>query len=40
MKVLALCHHTSAEDLAAADVVRESILDLDLDDVIRALRGK
>ena len=40
MKVLALCHHTSAEDLAAADVVRESILDLDLDDVILALRGK
>ena len=40
MKVLALCHHTSAEDLADADVVRASILDLDLDDVIRALRGK
>jgi beta-phosphoglucomutase len=40
MKVLALCHNASAEDLAGADVVRASILDLDLDDVIRALRGK
>ena len=40
MKVLALCHHTSAEDLADADVVRASILDLDLDDVLRALRGR
>jgi HAD superfamily hydrolase (TIGR01509 family) len=39
-KVLALCHNASAEDLAGADVVRASILDLDLDDVIRALRGK
>jgi beta-phosphoglucomutase len=39
MKVLALCHHTSAADLASADVVRASILDLDLDDVIDALRG-
>ena len=40
MKVLALCHHTSAADLADADVVRASILDLDLDDVIHALRGR
>jgi beta-phosphoglucomutase-like phosphatase (HAD superfamily) len=40
MKVLALCHITSADDLAAADVVRASIRDLDLDDVIHALRGK
>jgi beta-phosphoglucomutase len=39
MKVLALCHTTPASDLAAADVVRASISDLDLDDVIRALRG-
>ncbi len=39
MKVLALCHSASASDLAAADVVRASILDLDLDDVIHALRG-
>jgi beta-phosphoglucomutase len=38
MKVLALCHNASAEDLAAADVVRKSILDLDLDDVIHSLR--
>jgi HAD superfamily hydrolase (TIGR01509 family) len=40
MKVLALCHNASAEDLASADVVRESILDLDLDDVIHALRER
>jgi beta-phosphoglucomutase len=40
MKVLALCHNALADDLAGADVVRASILDLDLDDVIRALRGK
>ncbi|HWN58135.1 MAG TPA: HAD family phosphatase, partial [Methylomirabilota bacterium] len=39
MKVLALCHNASADDLASADVVRASILDLDLDDVIHALRG-
>jgi HAD superfamily hydrolase (TIGR01509 family) len=38
MKVLALCHNASADDLASADVVRESILDLDLDDVIHSLR--
>jgi beta-phosphoglucomutase len=40
MKVLALCHIAPAADLAAADVVRASIRDLDLDDVIHALRGK
>jgi beta-phosphoglucomutase len=40
MKVLALCHIASAADLAGADVVRASIRDLDLDDVIHALRGK
>ncbi|MGC2494241.1 HAD family hydrolase [Candidatus Binatus sp.] len=40
MKVLALCHMAPASDLAAADVVRASISDLDLDDVIRALRGR
>lgn len=40
MKVLALCHNASSEDLAGADVVRASILDLDLDDVILALRGR
>ncbi len=39
MKVLALCHSVSAFDLAAADVVRDSISGLDLDDVIHALRG-
>jgi HAD superfamily hydrolase (TIGR01509 family) len=40
MKVLALCHVTSADELARADVVRASIRDLDLDDVIHALRGR
>ena len=40
MKVLALCHMAAASDLAAADVVRASIFDLDLDDVIHALRGR
>jgi beta-phosphoglucomutase len=38
MRVLALCHLLPAADLAAADVVRESIADLDLDEVLRALR--
>jgi beta-phosphoglucomutase len=38
MKVLALCHMAPAADLAAADVVRQSISDLDLDDILRALR--
>jgi beta-phosphoglucomutase-like phosphatase (HAD superfamily) len=40
MKVLALCHTSAAADLAAADVVRTSISDLDLDDVLHALRGR
>jgi beta-phosphoglucomutase len=40
MKVLALCHMAPAGDLAAAEVVRASILDLDLDDVLHALRGR
>ena len=40
MKVLALCHISTAVDLAAADVVRPSISGLDLDDVIHALRGR
>src|SRR5208337_5674781 len=39
MKVLALCHMTPASELAAADVVRKSILDLELDGVLHALRG-
>src|SRR5579863_3544927 len=37
MKVLALCHMAPASELAAADVVRASILNLDLDDVLHAL---
>ena len=40
MKVLALCHMTPASELAAADVVRNSISNLDLDDVLHALRGR
>jgi beta-phosphoglucomutase len=40
MKVLALSHMAPTSDLAAADVVRASISDLDLDDVIHALRGR
>jgi beta-phosphoglucomutase len=40
MKVLALCHMAPASDLAAADVVRASISDLDLDGVLHALRGR
>ncbi|MFZ0676828.1 HAD family hydrolase [Candidatus Binatus sp.] len=40
MKVLALCHMAPAIELAAADVARASISDLDLDDVIHALRGR
>ena len=38
MKVLALCHVVSADALADADVVRASIRDLDLDDVIHAVK--
>ena len=37
MKVLALCHSAPAADLAAADVVRDSISGLDLDEILRAL---
>ncbi len=39
MKVLAIAHNAPAAELAAADVVRPSIQNLDLDDVLRALRG-
>jgi beta-phosphoglucomutase len=39
MKVLGLCQTAPAAALAAADVVRPSIRGLDLDDVLRALRG-
>jgi len=37
MKVLALCHSAPPSDLAAADIVRVSISELDLDDILRAL---
>lgn len=40
MKVLALCHMAPASELAAADVVRASISNLDLDDVLHALGGR
>jgi HAD superfamily hydrolase (TIGR01509 family) len=39
MKVLALCHMVPAADLAAADLVRASISNLDLDEILRALRA-
>ena len=39
MKVLALCQTAPAAALVDADVVRPSIRGLDLDDVLRALRG-
>lgn len=38
MTVLALCHILPAAGLAAADLVRNSISDLDLDEILRALR--
>jgi beta-phosphoglucomutase len=37
MNVLALCHVAPAADLAGADVVRASIAELDLDEILRAL---
>jgi beta-phosphoglucomutase len=37
MKALALCHSAPAADLAAADVMRDSISGLDLDEILRAL---
>jgi beta-phosphoglucomutase len=40
MKVLALCHTSPANEFAAADVVRASISDLSLDEVLHALRGR
>jgi len=38
MKVLALCHMGNEKDFAVADVVRASIAELDLDEILRALR--
>ncbi len=40
MRVLAVCHTRSASDLAAADLVRASIAEVDLDDVLVRLRGR
>ncbi len=40
MRVLAVCHTRSAADLAAADIVRASIAEIDLDDVLVRLRGR
>jgi HAD superfamily hydrolase (TIGR01509 family) len=39
MRVLALCHDASADDLKAADVVCKSIAEVDLDEVLRRLTG-
>lgn len=39
MRVLALCHDASADDLKAADVVCESIAGIDLDSILRRLAG-
>jgi beta-phosphoglucomutase len=38
MKVLALSHTSNGDDLASADVVRNSIFGLELDDVLHSLR--
>ena len=37
MKVLALCQTASADDLRGADIIRPSIREVDLDDVLRRL---
>jgi len=37
MKVLALCHSAPASELAAAEVVRDSISGLELDEILRAV---
>jgi HAD superfamily hydrolase (TIGR01509 family) len=37
MRVLAVCHDASADMLAAADLVRPSLRETDLDDVLRRL---
>jgi beta-phosphoglucomutase len=39
MQVLALCHLRPAADLAPAEIVRPSIAELDLDEVLRELRA-
>jgi len=39
MKVLALCQTASASDLRAADLIRPTIAETDLDDVLRLLAG-
>jgi HAD superfamily hydrolase (TIGR01509 family) len=39
MKVLALCQTTNERDLGAADIIRPTIADTDLDDVLRRLAG-
>lgn len=40
MPVLAVCHTAPAGHLAAADIVRPSLLETDLDDVLRRLAGR
>jgi hypothetical protein len=39
MKVLALCQTTQASALRSADIVRPSIGETDLDDILRHLAG-
>jgi beta-phosphoglucomutase len=39
MKVLALCQTTPARDLSAADIIRPTIGETDLDDILRRLAG-
>jgi beta-phosphoglucomutase len=39
MRVLAVCHTRSAAELAAADIVRPSIAEIDLDEVLVRLRS-
>jgi hypothetical protein len=39
MKVLALSHTAPAEHLAEADLVRPSIADVDLDEILISLRN-
>jgi beta-phosphoglucomutase len=36
MRVVAVCHNAAAAELAGADIVRASVADIDLDEVLRA----
>jgi len=39
MKVLALCHSARPEDLQRAQIVRSSLAETDLDEILRELSG-